>query len=236
MYVFSFTRRRVVCIQCLGSFVMQASRDVNAGEELTITYGEKHNDDLLQYFGFLELDCAFDRYVVEDPIATLRQAIAARMVVSSSSGNGDYSVPLLEAMDRLVQAGLTRQKGIQNSGSPVPLIITRAEGVSSKSLGDLTGVLDLGSGVDSVVAKQALMLLMQSERQRIEDAMSNGCLTGLQSAYEQCVARYVRSPDLTCFQLSDHILTLPSPIPTLSTSRNATGNSCMKNKTCWMQR
>ena len=156
---------------------MQASRDVNAGEELTITYGEKHNDDLLQYFGFLELDCAFDRYVVEDPIATLRQAIAARMVVSSSSGNGDYSVPLLEAMDRLVQAGLTRQKGIQNSGSPVPLIITRAEGVSSKSLGDLTGVLDLGSGVDSVVAKQALMLLMQSERQRIEDAMSNGCLT-----------------------------------------------------------
>ena len=173
---------------------MQASRDVNVGEELTITYGEKHNDDLLQYFGFLELDCAFDRYVVEDPIATLQHAIAARMATSSSSessGNGDYPVQLVETMDRLVKTklgNLTRQKG-----PPVPLIITRAEGVTSKSLGDLADILDLGSGVDSAVSTKALTLLMQTEKQRIEDAMKGGCLTGLQSAYEQCVARYVLS-------------------------------------------
>ena len=172
---------------------MQTTRDVTVGEEITITYGEKHNDDLLQYFGFLELDCAFDRYVVENPIATLQNAIAAKMASSSSSepsGNRDYPVQVLEAMDRLVKNGLANQKGTKSTGSPAPLIATRIDGVTSQSLGDLMGILDLGNSADSGVSKKALVLLMQTERQRIEDAISNGCLSGLQSTYEQCVARY----------------------------------------------
>ena len=190
---------------------MQTTRDVTVGEEITITYGEKHNDDLLQYFGFLELDCAFDRYVVENPIATLQNAIAAKMASSSSSessGSRDYPVQVLEAMDRLVKTGLANQKGTKSAGSPAPLIATRIDGVTSQSLGDLMGILDLGNSADSVVAKKALVLLMQTERQRIEDAISNGCLSGLQSTYGQCVARYFI---LTSTDFTHHYLNLSSP-------------------------
>jgi hypothetical protein len=57
------------------AFVMSAKTDVAIGQEVTISYGDKHNDDLLQYFGFVEVDCAFDQYVVADPVTALETAL-----------------------------------------------------------------------------------------------------------------------------------------------------------------
>ena len=43
------------------NFVVRALQDLQPGEEITLSYGNKHNDDLLQYFGFVEEDNPFDR-------------------------------------------------------------------------------------------------------------------------------------------------------------------------------
>ena len=43
--------------------------------QITISYGNRNNDDLLQYFGFVEVGCLFDRFVVLDPILILKKEI-----------------------------------------------------------------------------------------------------------------------------------------------------------------
>ena len=45
-------------------FVMVADKSLGVGEEITISYGNRHNDALLQYFGFVEQHNMFDRYVL----------------------------------------------------------------------------------------------------------------------------------------------------------------------------
>ena len=44
-----------------GCFELQANRQIQTNEEITISYGQKNNDDLLQYFGFVELKNVYDR-------------------------------------------------------------------------------------------------------------------------------------------------------------------------------
>lgn len=46
------------------SFVMTALRDTEKDCEVTISYGDKSNDDLLQYFGFVEKNNENDEYIV----------------------------------------------------------------------------------------------------------------------------------------------------------------------------
>lgn len=45
-------------------FLVIAKERLNPGQELTISYGPRHNDELLQYFGFVERDNPYDRYVI----------------------------------------------------------------------------------------------------------------------------------------------------------------------------
>jgi hypothetical protein len=47
------------------------------GDELTLSYGDKNNDDLLQYFGFVENNNVFDRYVIVDPQVSFDNALKA---------------------------------------------------------------------------------------------------------------------------------------------------------------
>jgi hypothetical protein len=56
------------------SFVMTAVSDIYPPKdsEVTISYGNKDNDDLLQYFGFVERDNDFDEYTILDPNEKIR--------------------------------------------------------------------------------------------------------------------------------------------------------------------
>lgn len=57
------------------SFELLAIDQIQAHTEITMSYGNRHNDDLLQYFGFIELHNKFDRYVVIDPLKKILQTI-----------------------------------------------------------------------------------------------------------------------------------------------------------------
>ncbi|CAM9919254.1 unnamed protein product [Pylaiella littoralis] len=52
-----------------GALGVSVNRGYREGEQAYISYGLKSNDELLQFYGFVEADCPADTYVVED-IAT----------------------------------------------------------------------------------------------------------------------------------------------------------------------
>ena len=47
------------------AFLLRSTGLIPPGAELLISYGDRDNDDLLQYFGFVEADNAQDRYVLD---------------------------------------------------------------------------------------------------------------------------------------------------------------------------
>ena len=61
-------------------FVMKirAGESVKAGQELTLSYGDRDNDDLLQYFGFVETDNPYDQYVFGGPGGRIRVTKGSR--------------------------------------------------------------------------------------------------------------------------------------------------------------
>lgn len=48
------------------NFVMRAREDISKGQEIRISYGKKHNDNLFQFFGFIESSNPYDRYYIQN--------------------------------------------------------------------------------------------------------------------------------------------------------------------------
>jgi hypothetical protein len=166
------------------AFVMQANQDIAIGQEITISYGEKHNDDLLIYFGFVEEGCLYDRYVVHDPVLALEAALNGVSSSSSAgSGSGSTAVPVDELKRRLSSRTATPPKG------PTSLIATKADGVTVQGMGELACLLNNNS-IDGVT-KAGLSLLLQSEKRAVSGAVSgvNKCMEAFQSDTERCVAK-----------------------------------------------
>ena len=61
-------------------FVMKvkAEETVPAGEELTLSYGNRDNDDLLQYFGFVESANPYDKYEFQGEMDVIRVTKGSR--------------------------------------------------------------------------------------------------------------------------------------------------------------
>jgi len=60
----------------LGSYVVRARSNTKQQQHLTISYGERSNDYLLQYFGFVETNNLFDNFVILDPLAVLKSRVS----------------------------------------------------------------------------------------------------------------------------------------------------------------
>ena len=57
------------------SFVVRAKTSIKNGDQVSLSYGDRSNDDLLQYFGFVEIDNPHDSYYILDPIGSLKNAL-----------------------------------------------------------------------------------------------------------------------------------------------------------------
>ena len=159
------------------AFVMSANADVAVGQEVTISYGDKHNDDLLQYFGFVEVDCAFDQYVVTDPTAALEEALLAG--AAAGAGRDVDAAGVVEELRRRTAAA--------RRGADAPaLVVTRADGASAAGLGALAGILR--DGVVDGPARAGLRCLLQAEKARLEAAVAAGCLSNLPTDTDRAVA------------------------------------------------
>ena len=68
-----------------GRFTVRANCDISAGSQITISYGKRSNDDLLQYFGFVEEDNVHDRYVIPAPLTRLKDILLRESLSSQAS-------------------------------------------------------------------------------------------------------------------------------------------------------
>lgn len=67
-----------------GAFLLRSTKPIGKGEEVLISYGERDNDDLMQYFGFVEADNAQDRYVLDvERTGTLSPVVVNRRDMST---------------------------------------------------------------------------------------------------------------------------------------------------------
>ena len=137
--------------------------------QVTISYGNRDNDDLLQYFGFVEENCAFDRFVVEDPVATLRAARSSNLVVLDPT--------LSQRLDSLsTSAG-------NGKGKEAAAVVVNKGALNSWQFGALSSLCgkDNGSARNSSVedtltdpvARSALTALLLAEKLRLQEAKRN---------------------------------------------------------------
>eukprot|EP00607_Mallomonas_marina_P010275 CAMPEP_0182423944 /NCGR_PEP_ID=MMETSP1167-20130531/10045_1 /TAXON_ID=2988 /ORGANISM="Mallomonas Sp, Strain CCMP3275" /LENGTH=410 /DNA_ID=CAMNT_0024603337 /DNA_START=145 /DNA_END=1374 /DNA_ORIENTATION=+ len=71
-------------------FEVRSTKQLSAGEEVTLSYGDKSNDYLLQYFGFVEPNNAFDVYKISEPLQQLRVELCDSETIANK-----FSIPLL---------------------------------------------------------------------------------------------------------------------------------------------
>lgn len=84
-----------------GSFVVTAETAVAAGEEVTISYGDRTNDELLQFYGFCEVDNQHDEYALED------------MIIRRGENFGEWSIPASMNADSVRRAIMEERKRLE---------------------------------------------------------------------------------------------------------------------------
>lgn len=143
-------------------FVVRANTLIPRDEQVTISYGDRHNDDLIQYFGFVERNNPFDRYVIMSPLAALEALCAEE--------NSENATQL-----RTRIAAVKSYFGFKDS----PLVVNRGP-IQGWKLGGLQELQEQASqrvsafdpaeedGQVDALLKQALMELMQAESNRLK--------------------------------------------------------------------
>jgi hypothetical protein len=137
------------------AYSLTADVDVKQGEEIFISYGTRSNDQLLQYFGFVEPDNPHDVYVMPPlrawDIAALEQVC----------GGGPFAPGRLEKLDRAGLLGRdtpAKLDGTDDGDSSV--------GAGAVSAGNLLGgvVLTQAVGIDQAII-QALRALVSTDEE-----------------------------------------------------------------------
>ena len=124
--------------------------------QITISYGNRNNDDLLQYFGFVEVGCLFDRFVVLDPILILKKEI---MNNSQTQNINERELRELQSAMIILEKEST---SIESSKS---IIVNRNEVLN-------WDISVLGSVVDKFQQKICLQVILKNEKSRIESSLN----------------------------------------------------------------
>ena len=106
----------------------------------------------MQYFGFVEVNCAFDRYVILDPISVLKKEILENTQNISQSELSELKLSL----------GILEKEFL---GGPKSIIINRKEEPSWNLEG-------LGSIANSAQKKICLKTILNSEKIRMEESLA----------------------------------------------------------------
>jgi hypothetical protein len=159
--------------------------------QVTISYGNRNNDELLQYFGFVEENCAFDRFVVEEPLLVLKQALTQ---ANSIDGGSDAEVltkrsaALMKAIDSAVASAASASMSATapgagaGAGAMADLLIVNKGEFSTWNLDQLMLLdeedahVDKGKGTgnaesilkQNAVIRACLRSILRAESQRLE--------------------------------------------------------------------
>ena len=139
--------------------------------QVLITYGNRSNDDLLQYFGFVEPQNPFDVYTISSPVAKLQDILQHTGVQQDDMRLWlDDAVPgaelesLSEALRRLSKTTPS------DSASEDKLVVNRKE-PQTWALSSLTTLFAAEN--NSLILKSALAVLLKTEFNIVSRGMKN---------------------------------------------------------------
>ena len=148
--------------------------------QITISYGDRNNDDLLQYFGFVEVNCAFDRYVVLDPLSALKAELTLQI---SESGSSPTLVDLLKSVEMALVGNVDNvtSTGNDTDAQRASLIVNRNAAASW----DL-GALKFIKGADQL---KCIGIILTSERRRLNLGLSDIPNQEAMPEFNPCIVR-----------------------------------------------
>jgi hypothetical protein len=148
--------------------------------QITISYGNRNNDDLLQYFGFVEVDCAFDRYVVLDPLCVLQ----AELVVKTAENSEISQIKFLkECVDQLAKESMSEVRDSSQASTPKSSMILNRNEIGTWTVGALDS---LG---DKKVRNRCMQIIIASEIQRMKTGLENISSAIAQPEVNPCILR-----------------------------------------------
>jgi hypothetical protein len=151
------------------SFSATVSRPFNAGDEVCISYGERSNDQLLQFYGFTEVDNPNDQYEIRSllelvdaalpggvPHGRLAQLKTAGLLDAVRTGTATPT-GFVDATRYAVRALVATDEEVKRAGGGAIGCSALANAAGSKA--GLTGGQDLDARVDSVLATACMLEL-----------------------------------------------------------------------------
>ena len=148
--------------------------------QITISYGDRNNDDLLQYFGFVEVNCAFDRYVVLDPLSALKAELTLQI---SESGSSSTLVDLLKSVEMVLVGNVDNatSTGSDTDAKRSSMIVNRNAAASW----DL-GALKLIKSADQL---KCIGIILASEKRRLNLGLSDIPNQEAMPEFNPCIVR-----------------------------------------------
>jgi hypothetical protein len=148
--------------------------------QITISYGDRNNDDLLQYFGFVEVNCAFDRYVVLDPLSALKAELTLQI---SEMGSSPTLVYLLKSVEMALVGNVDNvtSTGSDTDAKRTSLIVNRNAATSW----DL-GALKLIKSADQL---RCIGIILASEKRRLNLGLSDIPNQEAMPEFNPCIVR-----------------------------------------------
>ena len=148
-------------------------------QQITISYGDRNNDDLLQYFGFVEVDCAFDRYVVLDPLSVLKSELTFQI---TDSENNKALTDLLKIVEiAMTGNGDEATLGYDTDAHLASLVVNR-NGSESWDL----GALKFLKGTDQF---RCIGIILASEMRRLNLGLSDIPNQEAMPEFNPCIVR-----------------------------------------------
>lgn len=148
--------------------------------QITISYGNRNNDDLLQYFGFVEVNCAFDRYVVLDPLSVLRTELSVKTTENIEISEMKF---LKECIDALVKESGSEVSISSAAPTSKPSLIMNRNEIGTWTVGALNALKD------SEARNRCMQIIIASEIKRMEIGLVEISTAAAQPEVNPCILR-----------------------------------------------
>lgn len=165
-----------------GAYVLRSSSDISANDQVTISYGKRDNDDLFQYFGFVESKNPYDTFKVLNPLQTLKKVIEKKGQLAYLLGDIDEilssaSTTSSNAIDNIVFAkDSVNTIDISSSCTTIALFnkIVNDDSNTESSVGN---TIDMSVAIKNAVINQCILMLVDDASTNIDEYLKNDTAT-----------------------------------------------------------
>jgi hypothetical protein len=166
------------------AFVMRANAAIPAGTQIKISYGDRNNDELFQFFGFIEEENYHDVYAISNPQYIVKEVLESGEI----EGVVEKDKALLL---RNINGACAAPKAQTMAAASQSNIVVNRKDLSSWSMGSLAQFMQIdGSDEGGELTRTVMKKVLQSELSAMENHLSNR--SAGESEKEALVAAFIK--------------------------------------------